>query len=223
VLGLRDPDTDRRLAADILARRRDDGTWSNWWEGPADLSTTIEAYLALKLVGDPPDADHMARAARWVRTEGGVERARVFTHIWLSLFGLWSWDDVPAIPAELVLLPRWFPFNPYDFACWARQTIVALSVVSSHRPCRPLPFRIDELMTRQRQPPQIDPQARPGAGLQLARHVDLRGRVVTHQHDAETRRSARGPGERRDRWYELVANGGGDGGAVDDACAHGVF
>src|ERR1043166_5200859 len=51
VLGLRDPDTDRRLAADILARRREDGTWSNWWEGPADLSTTIESYVALKMAG----------------------------------------------------------------------------------------------------------------------------------------------------------------------------
>ena len=34
VLGLRDPVTDRKLANELLARRRDDGTWSKWWEGP---------------------------------------------------------------------------------------------------------------------------------------------------------------------------------------------
>ena len=51
VLGLRDPATDRKLANDLLARRRDDGTWSNWWEGPPDLSTTIESYVALKMAG----------------------------------------------------------------------------------------------------------------------------------------------------------------------------
>ena len=67
VLGLRDPDTDRRLANDILARRRDDGTWSNWWEGPADLSTTIESYVALKMAG--VDAGDATRD--YIRREGG--------------------------------------------------------------------------------------------------------------------------------------------------------
>ena len=72
VLGLRDPDTDRRLANDILARRRDDGTWSNWWEGPADLSTTIESYVALKMAGiDPGDATR-----DYIRREGGIARSR---------------------------------------------------------------------------------------------------------------------------------------------------
>ena len=60
--------------------------------------------------------------------------ARVFTHLWLALFGLWSWEDVPALPPEIVLLPSWLPLNIYDFACWARQTIVALSLVKTHRP-----------------------------------------------------------------------------------------
>jgi squalene-hopene/tetraprenyl-beta-curcumene cyclase len=69
----------------------------------------------------------------------------VFTHIWMALFGLWPWEEVPALPPELVLLPRWFPLNPYDFACWARQTIVALTIVRAHRPLRPLPFDLAEL------------------------------------------------------------------------------
>ena len=87
----------------------------------------------------------MRVAAEFVRAEGGIERARVFTHLWLALFGLWSWEAVPALPAEVVLLPRWVPLNVYDFACWARQTIVALSIVKAHRPVHPLPFRLHEL------------------------------------------------------------------------------
>ena len=64
-LGLRDPETDRKLANELLARRRDDGTWSNWFEGPPDLSTTIEAYVALKLAGvDPGAADARVHPAR---------------------------------------------------------------------------------------------------------------------------------------------------------------
>ena len=71
VLGLRDPDTDRRLANDILARRRDDGTWSNWWEGPADLSTTIESYVALKMAG----VDAGPKTLAYIQKEGGIRRA----------------------------------------------------------------------------------------------------------------------------------------------------
>ena len=65
---------------------------------------------------------------------GGLEATRVFTRIWLALFGQWSWDDLPVIPPELIYLPSWFPLNIYDWGCWARQTIVPLAVVSSPAP-----------------------------------------------------------------------------------------
>src|SRR5207247_1849815 len=61
------------------------------------------------------------------------------------LFGAWPWERVPALPPEMMLLPSWAPLNPYDFACWARQTIVALTIVLSYRPLRSLPFRVEEL------------------------------------------------------------------------------
>ena len=71
---------------------------------------------------------------RFIRGQGGVERRRVFTRLWLALFGLWSWDDLPSLPPELIFLPKWFPFNVYDFGCWARQTIVPLTIVATLRP-----------------------------------------------------------------------------------------
>jgi squalene-hopene/tetraprenyl-beta-curcumene cyclase len=144
-LGIRRSDETERSAAWIRSQQRADGTWANFHGGPGDLSTTIEAYWALRLAGDTPEQEHMRIAAEFVREQGGIEQARVFTHVWLSLFGLWSWDRVPSLPPEIVLLPSWVPLNIYDFACWARQTIVALSLVMAHRPCRPLPFALDEL------------------------------------------------------------------------------
>ncbi len=144
-LGIRNAAETERSTAWIRSQQRADGTWANFFEGPGDLSTTIEAYWALKLAGDDPGEEHMRIAAEFIREQGGIGEARVFTHLWLALFGLWSWEEVPALPAEVVLLPSWFPFNVYDFACWARQTIVALSVVKAHRPCRSLPFDLDEL------------------------------------------------------------------------------
>jgi len=144
-LGVRTAAGTERSAAWIRSQQRADGTWTNFYGGPGDLSTTIEAYWALRLAGDPQEAEHMRIAAEWIRAHGGVARARVFTHLWLALFGLWSWDRVPALPPEVILLPSWVPLNVYDFACWARQTIVALSLVKAHRPARRLPFALSEL------------------------------------------------------------------------------
>jgi squalene-hopene/tetraprenyl-beta-curcumene cyclase len=146
-LGIRTARETEAAARWIRSQQRSDGTWATFHGGPGDLSTTAEAYAALRLAGDPADAEHMRVAAEFVRDAGGLECSRVFTRLWLALFGLWSWDDLPALPPEVVLLPSWFPLNVYDFACWARQTIVALTVVASQRPARPLPFGLDELRT----------------------------------------------------------------------------
>ncbi len=145
-LGIRRAEETERSAAWIRSQQRDDGTWANFHGGPGELSTTIEAYWALRLAGDDPRSRAHAHGRRvHPRARAGIEQARVFTHLWLALFGLWSWDRVPALPPEVILLPSWVPLNVYDFACWARQTIVALSLVKAHRPVRALPFDLDEL------------------------------------------------------------------------------
>ncbi|HUB74771.1 MAG TPA: squalene--hopene cyclase [Solirubrobacteraceae bacterium] len=153
-LGIRSADGTARSAAWIRSQQRADGTWANFYGGPGDLSTTIEAYWALRLAGDAVEDEHMQRAVAFVRSAGGIERARVFTHLWLALFGLWSWDRVPALPAEAIVLPAWTPLNVFDFACWARQTIVALSIVKAHRPVKALPFDLRELHVSERTGPE---------------------------------------------------------------------
>lgn len=137
----------------IRSQQRGDGTWANFRGGPGDLSTTVEAYAALRLAGDPPDAAHMAAAREWILERGGVERTRVFTRLWLALFGEWPWADLPALPPELIFLPRWFPFSVYDWACWARQTIVPLTIVGSLQPARPLGFSLREIRSGLPRPP----------------------------------------------------------------------
>src|SRR6266540_2094786 len=128
-LGIRTDERTKGAAAWIRSKQREDGTWATFHGGPPDLSTTIEAYVALRLAGDPEDAAHLRRVAAWIREAGGVERSRVFTRIWLALFGLWDWEDLPVMPPEMILLPSWVPLNVYDFACWARQTIMALHLL----------------------------------------------------------------------------------------------
>jgi squalene-hopene/tetraprenyl-beta-curcumene cyclase len=146
-LGIRTAEQTASSARWIRSRQRENGTWANFYGGPPELSTTVEAYVALRLAGDPEDAAHLERAAQFVRSCGGVERTRVFTRIWLALFGLWPWERLPVLPPELIFLPGLVPLNIYDFGCWARQSVVALTVVSAHRPTHQLELGIDELRT----------------------------------------------------------------------------
>src|SRR5213082_813478 len=132
-LDLRTPELDRRIANDLLARMRDDGTWSIWFEGPADLSTTIEAYVACRLAGVDPGP----RTLAFIQREGGIPKSRLFTKCFMALLGQWPWQKMVPIPPELVLLPPGSPVSIYNFACWARQTFVALAVAQSLRPVRP--------------------------------------------------------------------------------------
>jgi squalene-hopene/tetraprenyl-beta-curcumene cyclase len=140
-LGLRDTQTDRLLANELLAGRRSDGTWSIWFDGPADLSVTVEAYTALKLAG--VDAGNATRD--YIRRAGGVPKTRIFTRAFLALIGQWPWRRLAHVPVELILLPANGPLSVYDFSCWARQTMVALSVVEALQPVRPSAIDLSEI------------------------------------------------------------------------------
>ena len=80
---------------------RDDGTWSIWFEGPPDLSTSIEAYVACRLAGVDPGPQALA----YIQREGGIPKCRLFTKCFMALLGQWPWQRMAPIPPELVLLP----------------------------------------------------------------------------------------------------------------------
>ncbi|QIP83095.1 squalene--hopene cyclase [Streptomyces sp. Tu 2975] len=161
-LGIGDEENTHAAGLYIRGEQREDGTWSTFYGGPGDLSTSIEAYVALRLAGDAPDEPHMAKAAAWIRAHGGIAASRVFTRIWLALFGWWKWEDLPALPPELVFLPKWFPLNIHHFASWSRQTIVSLTVVCAERPVRPAPFTLGELHPESETPPPSAPHVPAG-------------------------------------------------------------
>jgi squalene-hopene/tetraprenyl-beta-curcumene cyclase len=146
----------------FLKHQRDDGSWALYYDGPADLSTTIEAYVALKVLGVDAGADPMRRALAVIRRLGGLASARVFTKIWLALFGKHPWSGIPTMPPELIYLPSRMPFNLYSFSCWARGTIAPLTIVISRRPVRELGVGVPEIVV-----PGTEPQmARvPGLGV----------------------------------------------------------
>jgi squalene-hopene/tetraprenyl-beta-curcumene cyclase len=102
--------------------------------GPFDISATVKAYFALKMIGDAPAAPHMVRAREAILTHGGAEKANVFTRFLLALYGESPWRAVPTIPVELILLPRWFPVHLSKMSYWARTVLVPLLVLATLKP-----------------------------------------------------------------------------------------
>ena len=132
----------------LLNTQRGDGSWGVYQGSEAgDLNATVEAYAALRVHGKGPHEEFMVRARDYILANGGVAGTRVFTKIWLAMCGEWPWDGTPALPPEIIHFPLWFPFNLYNFASWARATIVPLAVISARRPVVPFPAeaRLDEL------------------------------------------------------------------------------
>ena len=110
------------------------GGWPLFHAGPFDVSATVKAYFALKMIGDDPDATHMVRAREAVLAAGGAETCNVFTRIQLALFGAGSWDVVPVMPPELILAPSWFPIHLSRMSYWARTVVVPLLVLANLKP-----------------------------------------------------------------------------------------
>jgi squalene-hopene/tetraprenyl-beta-curcumene cyclase len=110
------------------------GGWPLFADGAFDMSATVKAYFALKMIGDSPQAEHMRRAREAVRLRGGAERSNVFTRCLLALYGIVPWRAVPVMPVEIMLLPKWFPFHLDKISYWSRTVIVPLLVLMAKKP-----------------------------------------------------------------------------------------
>ncbi|HDL85319.1 MAG TPA: squalene--hopene cyclase [Candidatus Acetothermia bacterium] len=182
----------RKIANYLLNKQREDGTWAIWYDGPADLSTTIEAYVALKMAGVSPDSPQMERARSFILSRGGVERARIFTKIWLAVLGEWDWRGTPMMPPEIILLPKWSPISIYDFGCWARGTVVPMTIIRLLRPVFPLPrwAHIDELFTSGKSSADLSLPRKDTAWARLFATLDRILRVYEHSKVKPFRRAA---------------------------------
>ncbi len=118
-----------RLAAFVTAHQLEDGGWNIYEGGPAEISATVKAYVALKIAGYEEDDPVLARARQVIRALGGADRVNSYTKVYLAMLNLRPWDQVPAIPPEVVLLPRFFYINIYEISYWSRAILIPLSIL----------------------------------------------------------------------------------------------
>lgn len=125
---------EEKIGVYLRRRQNRNGSWSLYHGGPGDISATVKAYFALKMMGHSVDAPYMVRTRRWVLTNGGAESVNVFTRVALALFGQMPWRTVPAMPVEIMLLPKWWFFNLSKVSYWSRCVIVPLLIIFAKRP-----------------------------------------------------------------------------------------
>jgi squalene-hopene/tetraprenyl-beta-curcumene cyclase len=142
-----DRERERKIVTYLRRQQLPDGGFSLYEKGPANLSATIKAYFAMKVAGVPPDDPAMVAARAGIRARGGPPEADVFTKILLALFGEYDWSGIPAMPVEIMLLPRWSYFNLLEVSYWSRTVIVPLLILMDAKPVKRLPpaCRLDEL------------------------------------------------------------------------------
>src|SRR5690606_36988383 len=129
----------RRLANELLHRQEEHGGWAQYPGGPTEPSASVKAYLCLRIVGHQTDEPCMQKARAAILAAGGAERVNSFTRYYLALLGIIGYHQVPAVPPELVLIPKWSPFNIYDMSAWSRTIVIPLSLLWAFQPKRDLP------------------------------------------------------------------------------------
>ena len=170
VAGYRRRAQDEAGGAEILRKQNEDGGWSIYAGGPSNISASVKAYFAFKLMGWLPEHPVMVHARQWILDHGGVVECNTFTKIYLCFFGQYEYDAVPAIPPELVLFPNWCYFNIYEISSWSRAILVPLSIAYAKKPFKKLAPEngIDELFVGGKSECQASPPLGSQEGTRLA-------------------------------------------------------
>jgi squalene-hopene/tetraprenyl-beta-curcumene cyclase len=145
------------------------GGWALYLGGGVDVGASVKAYFALKLTGHAPSAEHMQRARAAILAHGGADAVNSFTRFYLALLGQIPYDQCPAVPPEMVLLPKWAPINLYRMSSWSRTILVPLAIMWAFQPVTQLDprFGISELFLKPpaEWPPLRCPGSDPNPGL----------------------------------------------------------
>jgi len=140
-----DKEWQRKAVNHIFSMQLRDGGWNIYHGGPAEVNATIKAYLALKLAGVSVTDPRMLRARQSALSLGGVPRMNTFSKLYLALLGLYSWEYVPTIPCEVILIGKWFHVNFWEMSNWSRAMLVPLAIINHFKPTRPAKVDLDEL------------------------------------------------------------------------------
>ncbi|MEA5577346.1 squalene--hopene cyclase [Anabaena sp. UHCC 0451] len=138
-----------KIEAYLRSQQREHGGWELFYGDGGELNTTVEAYMALRLLGVPAIDPALIKAKSLILQKGGISKTRIFTKLHLALIGCYNWRGLPSLPPWVMLLPANFPINIYELSSWARSSTVPLLIVFDRKPIFKIdnPINLDELYT----------------------------------------------------------------------------
>ena len=144
-----DDGLEAKIANYLRRIQSEDGGWPLFHDGTSNISASVKAYFALKMIGVGTEEPYMKKARGWILSQGGASHSNVFTRNLLALFGAVPWTGVPVMPVEIMVLPRWFPFHIDKISYWARTVLIPLTVLNALKPKarNPKGIGIPELFT----------------------------------------------------------------------------
>lgn len=221
-LGENRPDEELGVARYLLAGQKQNGSWPLFTGGAGDLSATVKAYWALKVCGEDPESEPMARARTWIIGKGGAARANVFTRYSLALFGHIPWSGCPAMPVEVMKLPKWFPFHTSKIAYWSRTVMIPLLVLCALKAkAADCSVKVDELFVT---PPYDEKKWQTNPNNTTVGHAFLAMDKVLHAIEPKVPQKLREPAIRDAEKFVIGRLNGEDGlGAIYPAMANAVM
>jgi squalene/oxidosqualene cyclase-like protein len=154
----------QRIVRALELQVRPDGGWGMHPDSPSYLFHTTLGYVALRLLGHPPQAPLLTDARTWIEQHGGIWAIPTWGRIWLAMLGLYPWASVQPIVPELWLMPDASPLHPRRLYCHMRLIYLGLSFIYGHRFVAPTDHTLAALRT-ELYPEGYDEQ-------RFARHVD---------------------------------------------------
>jgi squalene-hopene/tetraprenyl-beta-curcumene cyclase len=118
----------------LRSQQREHGGWELFYGDGGELSTSVEAYMALRLLGVSTTDPALVKARAFILNRGGISKTRIFTKLHLALIGCYQWRGLPSLPPWVMLIPDYFPVNIYEMSSWARSSTVPLLIVLDRKP-----------------------------------------------------------------------------------------
>ncbi|HAC62400.1 MAG TPA: squalene--hopene cyclase [Cyanothece sp. UBA12306] len=131
----------------LRRQQNEQGGWELFYGDGGEISTSVEAYMALRLLGVSPEDPALIRAKDFILKKGGISKTRIFTKFHLALIGCYDWRGIPSIPPWIMLFPNNPIFTIYEMSSWARESTVPLLIVFDQKPVFKIDpvFKLDEL------------------------------------------------------------------------------
>ncbi|KAL1514656.1 hypothetical protein AB1Y20_003746 [Prymnesium parvum] len=127
------PEQRKAMLFYLRAHQQLDGGWGMHIESPSTMFGSCMCYMAIRLLGASAEDPSAAKGREFILSHGGGLYTGSWAKFYMCLLGVMDWRGHHVIPAEMWLLPGWFPFHPSRMWCHCRMVYLPMSYLYGNR------------------------------------------------------------------------------------------